>query len=217
MSLENGMTPADFAAINGNDGFCGNGAWWLILLFLFWGFNGNGYGYGGGNTAAVGADLQRGFDQNALMTQIDGIQTRLNDNALTSMQAAYNNQIASMNQSFANQQALDARLGAMEMQLQNCCCENRANVADLKYTVATENCADRNALQLGVRDIIENQNNGFQKILDFECQNIINAKDEKIQSLENQLNMANFQASQVAQTATIKSFFPATTTATAGN
>lgn len=187
MTSENGMTPADLSAIVGNnDGFGnGNGAWWLILLFLFLG---NGWGYGNGGNA--GTEVQRGFDQAALTNQIGDLQNTL-----------YTNQIAGMNQSFANQQALDARLGNVEMALQNCCCENRANIADLKYTVATENCADRNALQLGVRDIIDSQTNGFQKILDTMCQDKIDAKNEKIQSLENQINMLNLQASQGAQTA----------------
>ena len=106
-----------------------------------------------------------------------------------------------MNQAFANQQALDARLGSMEMGFQNCCCENRAGLADVKYTVATEACADRNAVSNALRDVIENQTANTQRILDTMCQDKIDAKNEKIQSLENQLNIANLQASQTAQTA----------------
>lgn len=188
MTSENGMSPADFAAVTGNnDGFGnGNGAWWLLVLFLFagWGNNGN-YGNGG-----AGAELQRGFDQQATTAQLTGLQNTL-----------YTNQIAGMNQAFANQQALDARLGSMEMGFQNCCCENRAGLADVKYTVATEACADRNAVTNALRDVIENQTANTQRILDTMCQDKIDAKNEKIQSLENQLNIANLQASQTAQTA----------------
>lgn len=186
---ENGMTPADLAAITGNnDGFGnGNGAWWLILLFLFLGNGWGGYGNGG-----TGSEVQRGFDQAALTGQINDLQNIL-----------YTNQIAGMNQSFANQQALDSRLGSMEMALQNCCCENRASVADLKYTVATENCADRAAVNDGIRDVITNQNANTQRILDTMCQDKIDAKNEKIQSLENQINMLNLQTSQNAQTAAL--------------
>lgn len=188
MTSENGMSPADFAAVTGNnDGFGnGNGAWWLLVLFLFagWGNNGN-YGNGG-----AGAELQRGFDQQATTAQLTGLQNTL-----------YTNQIAGMNQAFANQQALDARLGSMEMGFQNCCCENRAGLADVKYTVATEACADRNAVTNALRDVLENQTANTQKILDTMCQDKIDAKNEKIQSLENQLNIANLQASQTAQTA----------------
>lgn len=188
MTSENGMSPADFAAVTGNnDGFGnGNGAWWLLVLFLFagWGNNGN-YGNGG-----AGAELQRGFDQQATTAQLTGLQNTL-----------YTNQIAGMNQAFANQQALDARLGSMEMGFQNCCCENRAGLADVKYTVATEACADRNAVTNALRDVLENQTANTQRILDTMCQDKIDAKNEKIQSLENQLNIANLQASQTAQTA----------------
>ena len=188
MTSENGMSPADYAAISGNDGFGnGNGAWWLILLFLVFGNNWGGYGNGG-----TGAEMQRGFDQAALTGQINDLQNTL-----------YTNQIASMNQNFANQQALDARLGAMEMGFQNCCCENRAGLADLKYTVATEACADRTTVNDALRNVIENQTANTQRILDTMCQDKIDAKNEKIQALENQINMLNLQASQNAQTATL--------------
>lgn len=188
MTSENGMSPADYAAISGNDGFGnGNGAWWLILLFLVFGNNWGGYGNGG-----TGAEMQRGFDQAALTGQINDLQNTL-----------YTNQIASMNQNFANQQALDARLGAMEMGFQNCCCENRAGLADVKYTVATEACADRSAVNDALRNVIENQTANTQRILDTMCQDKIDAKNEKIQALENQINMLNLQASQNAQTAAL--------------
>ena len=188
MTSENGMSPADYAAISGNDGFGnGNGAWWLILLFLVFGNNWGGYGNGG-----TGAEMQRGFDQAALTGQINDLQNTL-----------YTNQIASMNQNFANQQALDNRLCSMEMGFQNCCCENRAGLADLKYTVATEACADRSAVNDALRNVIENQTANTQRILDTMCQDKIDAKNEKIQALENQINMLNLQASQNAQTATL--------------
>lgn len=220
MALTNDMSPADFAAMTGNnDGFGNGNGWWLILLFLF-AFNNGGWGNGNGN----GADMQRGFDQSALVSQLNGIQAGMNNGfanaevaacgrAADAMQTAYANQIASMNQSFANQQALDARLGSMEMAQQNCCCENRANIADLKYTVATENCADRTALNDALRDVITNQTANTQKILDTMCQDKIDAKNEKIQSLENQLNIANLQASQTAQTARLLADNAAQTTA----
>ena len=52
----------------------------------------------------------------------------------------------------------------------NCCCENKLGIADLKYTVATENCQDRQALNEGVRDIIASQVAGTQRVLDKLCQ-----------------------------------------------
>ena len=218
------MTPADFAAVTGNNNGWGNdGGWWLILLFLF-AFGGWGNGFGNNGGGFVGADVQRGFDQQATMGAINGVQCSVNNGfanaeisacnrAMDAMQTAYTNQIASMNQNFANQQALDNRLFGIDTSLQNCCCENRANIADLKYTVATENCADRTALSSALRDVIENQTANTQKILDTMCQDKIDAKNETIQQLRNQLQFANLQASQTEQTARLLSDNSAQTTA----
>lgn len=82
-------------------------------------------------------------------------------------------------------------------------CENRLGTADLKYTIATENCADRAAISDGIRDLITAQNAGTQRILDQLCNDKIDAKNEKIADLERQLTMANLAASQTAQTARI--------------
>lgn len=200
-----GMGAADLAAITrGNDGwgFGGDGAWWLIILFLFM-FNGNwgnGFGYGGGG---VGNEVQRGFDQNAIMNGLAGINSTLTNGFVDTAAALCNGfaqaeisanarQMADMNQNFA-----------LQSQLAQCCCNNQLASADLKYTIATENCADRTALNEGVRDILESQNNGIQRILDTMCQDKIDAKNEKIADLERQLTMANLAASQGAQTAAI--------------
>ena len=95
---------------------------------------------------------------------------------------------------------------ALQTQLSNCCCENRANIADLKYTVATENCADRTQSLQNTRDIIESQNRNTQLILDKMCQQEIDALKAQNVSLQNQLNIATFSASQTAQTAQIEQF-----------
>ena len=94
--------------------------------------------------------------------------------------------------------------------LQNCCCENRAGIADLKYTVATENCADRTQAMQNTRDIIDSQTNGTRAILDKLCQleldNVkaqVDAKNDRISELQTQLNMATLRESQTAQNAFI--------------
>ena len=215
-----GLSVADIAAVtrdgDGFDGFGGNGAWWLIVLFLFM-FNGwGGYGYGGGYgmNGGVGAEVQRGFDQSAVMGGIAGINSTLT-NGFVDTAAALCNGFAGVNGAIANgfaqaEIAANARQiadlqqqFALQSSLQNCCCENRAATADLKYTIATENCADRTALASGIRDIIESQSAGFQRVLDQMCNDKIDAKNEKIADLERQLTMANLAASQGAQTAAI--------------
>lgn len=213
MSLTNGeLSAADVAAVvgngggNGNNGWGGDGAWWLLVLFLF-AFNGNwgnGFGNNGGSGAPyVVSDVQRGFDQSAVMSGLAGIQTAVTNGFVDTATALCNGfanveiganarQMANMQQNFA-----------LQSQFSDCCCENRLGLADLKYTVATENCADRTALNEGVRDILNNQNAGIQRILDQMCNDKIDAKNERIADLERQLTMANLAASQGAQTAAI--------------
>lgn len=192
---------------NTGDGFFGgNGtAFWLIILLAMFGWGNGGWGgnYGGNGGGFVGADIQRGFDQSALTTGINNIQTAL-CNGFASVNAgmtsgfaqaeiaANNRQMADMNQQFALQSALSS-----------CCCENRLSSADLKATILSENCSDRAALSDGIRDILVNQNSNTQRIIDQMCNDKIDAKNERIADLERQLTMANLAASQGAQTAAI--------------
>lgn len=206
------------------DGF---GSGWWVILFLFalmgnWG-NGFGGGFGGGNSffpwmvagqSNVNNDVQRGFDQSAIMNGINGISSAVTSgfgdvqnalcNGFSQAEIAANaRQIADMQQAFASQTAITAGMNNISAGLQNCCCENRAATADLKYTVATEACADRAAISSALRDVLEANTASTQRILDQLCQDKIDSKNEKIADLERQLTMANLAASQTAQTSRI--------------
>ena len=122
-------------------------------------------------------------------------------------QGANARQIANMQTDFALQNAVNAGFNGVQSSLANCCCENRLGIADLKYTVATENCADRQALNEGVRDIIASQTAGTQKILDQLCADKIDAKNDEIANLRQQIAMKDLAASQVAQNAFIAQGF----------
>ena len=145
--------------------------------------------------------------QNSLCNGFNGVNMSVNNAQNAIAQQLYTNQIADLNRSFDAQTATTAGMNAIGMSLQNCCCENRAGIADLKYTVATENCADRAALSDGVRDIIASQTAGTQRILDQLCQDKIDAKNDEIAQLRQQLNMADLRASQTAQNAFISQGF----------
>ena len=131
MSLTGDLSPADIAAVTGtnNNGlFGGDGLYAIIVLIVLMGMMGGGWGGGfSGNAGAFpwlmasGAntnnDVHRGFDQSAVMNGINSMQSSIDNveiancnRAMAAMQTAYTNQIASMNQSFANAQALDSRL-----------------------------------------------------------------------------------------------------------
>lgn len=174
----------------GDGMFGGNGAWWIIILLLF-GWGGRGFGFGG-NGYGVGSEVQNGFDHSAVMNGLSGIQGAITSGFQNAETAANARQMAQMQQDFALQSAM-----------QQCCCDNRAATADLKYTVATEACADRNAISNALRDVLEANNASTQRILDTMCQDKIDAKNEQIANLRQQLQMAQLAASQGAQTAQI--------------
>lgn len=122
-------------------------------------------------------------------------------NAIT--QQMYTNQIADLERSYAAQTANTQGMNTLAMSLQNCCCENRAATADLKYTVATEACADRAAISDGIRDVIANNTAQTQAILDKLCALELDGYKRENDNLRQQLNMSQLNASQTAQTAQI--------------
>ena len=217
MSITDGgaLTAADVAAVmnGGNNGrgfgWGGDGAWWVLILFLF-AFG--GYGNGGlGNNGTV-ADMQRGFDQQATSAGIASLQAQVGNGFADAAVARCNAQTGLLQAMNANQNATNQGMNTLAMSLQNCCCENRAGIADLKYTIATENCADRQAISDGLRDlmaqntantnaIVQSQNQGFQGVLDKLCQLEIDGLKSANEQLRTQLNMANLAASQTVQTA----------------
>lgn len=213
---------------NGNGMFGGDWAWIILLLLLGWGNNGNGFGANGGFGGGYGlypwmnqADITTsGFQNAATNTAISGLQSSVTSgfgdvqtalcggfagvnatvngaqNAIASQ--LYNNTIADLERSFASQTAVTAGLTGLQSQLAQCCCDNRSATNDLKYTIATENCADRAAISDGIRDLLTATNANTQRILDQLCNDKIDAKNEKIADLERQLTVAT-QNATIAQ------------------
>lgn len=232
------MPVAPTGSFGGGSGW-GDGIW-LILLLLFagWG-NGFGGGFGGGGFDGMypwlTQNTNQGFDQAATAASLAGIQSSITNGfgnaevaacnrAMTDLQASYTNQIAAMNQSFANQQALAAQLNGMQAAQASCCCENRLGLANLQSVIQSEACADRAAVTDALRDVIASNtantqgvlnaiNGGIQGIKDQLCSDKIDAKNEKIAELQAQLSMAQLAASQNAQTAAIIANNEAQTTA----
>ena len=218
-----GYSLADIAAATGNNndgfgGFNGDGAWifLLFILILMGGWNG-GYGWGGNGganvSANVAADVQRGFDQSAVISGINGLTAAVN-NGFSGAEISRCNAQANVLQTLNNNQAnLSTQLNTIAMNQQNCCCENRAGLADLKYTVATEACADRTAVTDALRDVIASNTANTQAILDKLCQQEIDALKAQNQQLQMQSYLASLAASQNAQTGQILNDNAAQTTA----
>jgi len=225
MSLTTGeMSAADLAAVVGNRndgfGFGGDGAWWIILLFLclFNGGFGGGYGNGGNGGMfypyylANNTDngVQAGFNNASVAGQLNGIQGGIQAlstqlcNCCGDMRDVVNNGFSQAEiANNARQMANMNQIYGLSSQFADCCCENRLGIADLKYTVATENCADRAALSDGLRDVIASENSNTQRILDKLCQLELDAKQDTIAQLRSELMYARGQASQDVQTAQI--------------
>lgn len=223
----NSPSLADIAAVTGNrnnDSWGdGNGWWILIILFAIFGGWGNGGwgGYGANNgggyvaTAATQADIQRGFDNQAVISKLDGIANGLcdgfyamNNGMLTGLNGINTN---IMQTGFGIQQAINAdtvagmqntntiqaTLNNMAAQNAACCCETQRQVergfADTNYNLATQACQTRQAIADSTRSII-----------DYLCQ-------EKISSLQAENNDLRRAASQDRQNALLTTAMSAQT------
>lgn len=203
---------------NSNGGF-GNsfgGDWgWIILLLLLAGNGGWGMGggFGGGmyefpwllnGQSMINANTNSGFDHAATQSTLGDIRTTIGSGfgdiqtalcggfaGVTS--AVSGAQSAITQQMYANQIAELQQMNALQSQLANCCCENRAATQDLKYTLATEACATR-----------QNSTANTQAILDKLCALELDGYKRENDSLRSQLTAANLAASQTRQTADIQ-------------
>lgn len=149
--------------------------------------------------------------QMSLANGFNGVNSSINNAQNAIAQQLYTNQLADLERSFNAQNASNQNFNSLQSQLAQCCCDNRMATADLKYTVATENCEDRYQAAQNTRDIIDSQNRSTQAILDKLCAlELDNVKTQLAQAqrenvgLQNAVNMATMQASQVAQTAQIR-------------
>jgi hypothetical protein len=204
---------ADIAAVTGgnrNDGAWGDGGWWvLIILFaLFGGWGGYGFGGNGGGgypaTAATQADIQRGFDNSAVISKLDGITNGLCDG----FYAVNNGMLTGFN---SIQQAINAdtvagmqNANAIQSQLANCCCETREAIQGVNFNMVQNTCALQNTMNNNTRDIIDSQNAGTRAILDYLCQ-------DKIATLQAENNDLRLAASQDRQNALLTTAMTAQT------
>ena len=200
------------------------GGWWLIILLLClgggWGGGFGGFGGGGmfpwmmagqGNT---NNDVQRGFDQSAIMTGLTGIQGAVTGgfgDVQTALCGGFAGVNASINgaqnaiaqQMYANTIADMERSFGVQTAITDCCCKQGANTADLKYTIATEAANTRAAGNANTQVIMDKL---CQLELDGVKAELASAQRENL-SLQNQLNMAALRESQTAQNAFIAQGF----------
>lgn len=191
-------------------GFGGDNGWWIIILFLAifcgWGGNGNGFGNNGRNSGGVVDGYVLASDFSNIERKIDSVNQGLCDGFYQQAQLvngtnmAMANGFAQAELSRCNQQAtLMQQLNNMAMQAQECCCENRAAIAQVRYDMATQACDTRNTVQNTTRDIIDAMNCGFRSIDQRLTAQELAAKDAKIAEQNQQLFGYQLAASQAAQ------------------
>ena len=118
----------------------------------------------------------------------------------------YGAEIAANGRAMTNMQ----QLFGVQSAITDSSAKQQASAADVKYTIAAEECATRSASANNTRDIIDSQNRGIQTIMDKLCQLELDgvkgelaAANSTISQLRTQLLVANNEASQVSQTGQI--------------
>lgn len=215
--MDGQLSPADVAVLSGNnrsgsDGMFGdNGAWWIIIFLIFamtgWGRNGFGGGSNGSNGGAYDnyvltsdfSQLARQISDSTAMTErkLDGI-----TNGLCTL--GYDNLVQ------AN--SINSNINNIGMNLQNCCCEVKSQLADcccqnlraidgVNYNLSQGFCGVNNTINVGVRDLIDNQNANYRALHDEIVANRIEDKNAQIQLQQNEINALRLAASQEKQNA----------------
>lgn len=187
-------------------GMFGGDGWWAIIIFaLIFGW-GNG-GRGGNGNGSNGGGVVDGYvltsDFANIERKLDGVNNGICDgfyamntgmlNGFAGVTQAVTSGFSTAELSRANQQAaLMQQLNAMQRSADNCCCENRAAIAQVRYDMATQACDTRNTVQVAARDIIDNQNANSRAVLDY-------LQNSRMRDLESENASLRLAASQAAQ------------------
>lgn len=201
--MTNEMSPADYAAITGNNNGFGNGdSWWIILLFLaiFGGWGNGGYGNRGGGYGS-GANDNYVLTSDFAITErkLDSITNGLCDLGYTQAQLINNSQFNQMQNA-----------NAIQSQIASCCCDIREGISGVNYNMAMNSNGIQNAIQTGfcqtnyngqnnTRDIIDSQNTNTRAILDAIQANKVEALKDRIAEQNQMITSLNLAASQARQ------------------
>ena len=192
-----GLSIADAMALaKGTDGNAGGfgGTWtWVFFLFFLLAWGGGGFFCGGNNSAREGeltrAELYNGLGQQDSFMNQSNIMHELSaferDATNNWGNMKYDNLVGVNN--IMSQMATNAAAQAQ------CCCETNRNIDAVRYENAKNTCDITHNAQLNTRDILEGQNAGFQRILDF-------LTNDKIDSLRSELQSAQLQLGNMSQT-----------------
>lgn len=159
-----------------------------------------GYGYGGfgGAVGFSDAAMQRGFDNQTVINKLDGLNNGLcslgydqlaqfNGINTNILQTGYSLQNTAQQGQIANMQ----QFNALSNQVQQCCCENRQQLADLKYDMATSDCSIKTLVNQVAQQLMWGQQNGIRDLTELIvnkfCALEMSQKDAEIANLRAQL------------------------------
>lgn len=166
-----GLTLGEAMALTnkGDDGF-GNGSWfmWIIALAIIFGNGGGGiFGAGG----RQGGFVDGAFTRDAVNT---GLQYNQLDNGIRGVQNGLCDGFYAVNNSVKDAVAA----------LKDCCCTTNRNIDSVRYDMSKGFCDTITASNLNTREILQHQDAGVQRILDYLCANEKQNLRDRIQTLE---------------------------------
>lgn len=212
----------------GNGGWGDNNGWWIIILLLAlgrgFGYGGNGGGQGGGGQSyaqpividtartdgcgcgspcATQADLAAGFNNAAVLGNLNDIQLGQASIQQTLCQG-FNGINTTVLQGFHGVDNAICNLGyhvqggfnGIQHSIDKCCCDTQRAIDGVNYNIASQFCALGNTINNTTRDVIDNANANSRAILDFLVK-------DKIDTLQSENLSLRFRASQSEQNAFI--------------
>lgn len=193
-----GLSVADALALENNRNCCNNGGmfggdggiWSIFFLFFLLAWGGNAWGRGGFGGGYDGGALTRGeLCQDMNFQQVEngvrGIQQGLCDGFYAMNTGMLNGFSGVQRDLCTGFNGVTAAVNQARFDAQQCCCEISRNIDSVKYQQQQCCC-----------DIMQNNDRNTQRIIDHLTQN-------EIQGLRDQLQTANMQLSQQAQSANL--------------
>ena len=202
---------------NNRSGLFGGDGWWAIIIFaLIFGWGNGGYGFGGGNSGGVADGYVLASDFANVERKIDAVNNGVCDgfyamntgmlNGFAGVTQAVTSGFSAAELARCNQQAaLMQQLNAMQMQNQNCCCENRQAIAQVRYDMATDACAIKTAINEMGQQIMQNDNANYRALSDRLTQQEIDRLKSQLAEKDLLINQLNLGISQRNQTEDIVS------------
>ena len=164
--MENNLSYADFAAMQGNNGM--NGMWnnpFMYLIWLAWFNGGNGFGFSGNRAGVAAADVQTANNAAAIQNLSDMIQD--NHNSDLTMQAIAGNTAAITQLAGVLNVSTDkisTAINVMAGQMQNGMCGIKSDILSMGYQNQLSTCQQTNTILQQSQALTNTVQNGFTSI-----------------------------------------------------